>query len=184
MKITFNYSLLMVNLRRELTKALVVLQKELLDEARQGMKTPEGAKDLDAETIKDVAGVISALVIGGPWAIIDEFGTGSLMDTSNPFLDEYRNSALWNPARPDNVIRGRPAGTQPTMFGERTFEGNAPGVDLERLARAGVISEEYLPQPPSKALRTAARWMANGRFQKVIKGILETFPWGKYLVIR
>lgn len=180
MGLKFNKELAAAHLRRDFIVALTILQKELLEEARQDMRTSEGANDLTFEDIKEVAGVIVAQIVGGPWATIDEFGTGSLMDPDNPFLDEYRNSELWNPARHDNIIRGRPKGRQKTMFGERYFKGNAPGVNLERLARAGVIDEKYLPQRPSKAIRTAFRWMQQGRFQKIIMDVLQAFPWYKY----
>lgn len=181
--IKFNSDAAILHLHKRLTAALLMLREELLTEAKQGMKTPEGAADLGAGEVKNVAGIISAIIIGGPWAIIDEYGTGSMMDTSNPFLGQYRNSPLWNPVRPDNKIRGRPAGSQQTMFGTKSFRGNAPGIDLEQLASAGIIDEKYLPQPPSKALRTALQWMAMGRFQRVISVVLETFPWGSYLIV-
>lgn len=182
MGLRFNKELAAAHLRRDLVAAMIVLQKEVLKEAKQDMRTLEGANDLTAETIKEIAGVIVAQIAGGPWATIDEFGTGSLMDPNNPGLANYRNSALWNPARPDNKIRGRPRGTQKTMFGNRFFKGNAPGVDLERLARAGKIDEKYLPQRPSKAIRTAFNWMRQGRFQAVIVATIQTFPWHRYII--
>lgn len=180
--IKFNNTQAIIDLHKNLTVALLQLREELITEAKQGMSS-EGAADLNDGEIKNIAGLITVYIVGGPWAIISEFGTGSLMDESNPFLDEYRNSPAWNPARHDNKIRGRPAGSQQTMFGTREFTGAAPGVDLEKLAKAGVIDSKYLPQPPSKALRTAAAWMSVGRFQKVIAGVLATFPWGNYLTI-
>jgi hypothetical protein len=183
-KLKYNHAQAMIDLRLHFIAALTVLQQELLAESQAGMRTPEGRDDLTAGAIKDVAGILSASIIGGPWATMDEFGTGSRLDSDNPFLGDYIRGDTWNPARNDYAIRGRPAGEQPTIFGDRRqFKGNAPGVNLERLAEKGIVGPEFLPQEPSKAIRTAMRWMAQGRFQRVIAGAVQTFPWHKYLII-
>lgn len=43
-------------------------------------------------------------------AFIMEFGSGEYMDTSNPDLQNYRNSTYWNPLRKNKTIVGRPEG--------------------------------------------------------------------------
>lgn len=183
-KLKFNHAQAMIDLRLHLVVALTILQKELLAESQTGMRTPEGREDLTAGSIKDIAGILSVSIVGGPWATMDEFGRGSKMDQSNPFLGDYIRSDQWNPARNDYAIRGRPGGEQSTIFGDRRhFRGNAPGVNLERLAEKGIVGPEFLPKEPSKAIRTAMRWMAQGRFQLVVAGVVQTFPWHKYLTI-
>lgn len=166
----------MINaLRRELIKAMKQLQKELHNEAAQLMLTREGAESLKDEEITDIADVITAAISGGAWAAMDEWGTGSWMDRSNPALRDYINSPSWNPVRHGYKIRTRP--NQPgqvDIFGRPVNGKGKGGVDLEA---AGVVK----PQPPSHAIRTAARWMANGRMQRVVKQTLEAFPYGKYL---
>lgn len=154
------------------------LQKELLEEAKQGMLTQEGAESLHEEEITNIAGVIVASIFGGAWAAMDEWGTGHMMDTSNPALQGYKQSQLWNPLRQDdNYIRGRPAGTYTDIFGkQRTSTGKMAGKIIEY--PQGVV----VPTPPSHAIKTAIRWMENGRFKKVIQDTIRSFHFGKFLI--
>ena len=181
--ITFDNTKMLVDLRNLLRETIILLQHEVLSGAEGRMFTPEGRADIEALPVEELTGIILTSIVEGPWAIMDEFGKGSTMDTQNPFLAQYRNSSLWNPSRHDLVIRGRPAGSYVNIFGEtKRSSGRADGADLERIADiAG--KENYRPRPPSQALQTAMRWMAGGRFQKAILSVLETFPWGNYLTV-
>lgn len=155
------------------------LQQELLAEAKQGMQTPEGADSLHDEEIQDIAGVIIAGVAGGAWAVLDEFGVGHMLDKDNPALESYKNSNLWNPLRQDdNYIRGRPAGTYTDIFGEqRTSSGKMAGRIIE------YPRGSYVVHPPSHALQTAARWMANGRIKAKIQETVRSFPFGNFFIV-
>lgn len=167
-------------LRAHLKTAMKQLQGEFLREAQQGMRTPEGAQSLHEGGITDAAGIIAAEVIGGAWAAMDESGTGSLMDRSNPVLEQYMQSDMWNPFRgkhgpDDTTIRTRPPGGR-DIFGRPAKGSKRPGINLEA---AGKVT----PQPPSHALQTAARWMANGRMQAVLRATMEAFPWHQFIVV-
>lgn len=152
------------------------LQRELLAEAKQGMLTHDGSESLRNDEITDIANVIVAGIVGGAWAAMDEWGTGSLMDTSNPALNDYKNSEMWNPARKDNKIRSRPDKPgQVDIFGYVVNGKGEGGVDLEEI---GYVE----PQPPSHAMKTAARWMANGRMQEVIRDVVSTFPFRRFII--
>lgn len=148
------------------------------------MLTPEGRESLHADEIEVLGNFITAQVVGGAYAAMDNFGRGSLMDETNPALDAYRNSGLWNPVRHDTTIRGRPKGQYTNILGEtETSTGTMQGLDLEYLAAQGVIEPHFLPRPPSHALETAARWMRNGRIQAKWQESLRAFPWGRFFVV-
>ena len=142
------------------------------------MLTPQGAESLHADEIEVLGNFITAKVVGGAYAAMDEMGKGSLMDETNPALNDYKNSGLWNPARHDNKIRSRNRGSYVNIFGETVeSKSNVGGVNLEE--KGG----KFAPQPPSHALETAARWMKNGRIQAKWQESLRTFPWGRFFVV-
>ena len=142
------------------------------------MLTPEGKESLHADEIEVLGNFITAKVVGGAHAAMDNFGKGSLMSEDNPALNDYKNSDLWNPARHDNVIRSRNRGSYVNIFGETVeSKSNVGGIDLEQ--KGG----KFAPQPPSHALETAARWMRNGRIQAKWQESLRAFPWGRFFVV-
>jgi len=183
MGVKFDYAGCIKALRLHIIETLKLIQEEYLEEIQSHMQTPRGREDLTAEEIEIVGTFITAQIIGGAWATMDEWGTGSSMDISNPALPAYRNSELWNPARHDTVIRGRPAGSYTNIFGEgRTSSGKLEGVNLEWLSAQGVLPFEVDVIPPSHAMQTAGRWLKNGRIQAIWLASLGKFPWGKFII--
>jgi hypothetical protein len=171
-------------LQQYLVVALKAILEEYLREAKSGMRTVQGAESLHEGDAEMIAGYIAATVVGGAWAAMDNFGRGSLMDTGNPALEDYRNSELWNPARFDLAIRGRPAGQYTNIFGEtRRSSGRFAGMNLEEGGMPARFREDYQPWPPSHALENAARWLlAEERPQTIIRRIVEEFPWGMFII--
>ena len=173
----------MAAFRAHVIATLLVVQEEYKVLAKSHMLTPKGCEDLTSEEIAIVGDFIMANVIGGPYAVLDEWGSGSGMDESNPALDEYRNSDRWNPLRTDSRIRGREAGTYTNFFGkQQTSSGRFAGLDLEWLA-AKLGFNSINVNPPSHAMQTAARWMMNGRIQSIWREAMMAFPWGNFIVV-
>lgn len=171
----FNTDVCMAALRGEIKAAIILLQKEYLAEAKSHMLTPEGAESLELGDIEELANYFSAQVIGGAWAAMDNYGTGSLMDIDNPVIDDYKQSELWNPERHDNKIRTRHKGEYINIFGDKKITSSPlSGVDLE--IRGGV----YTPKPPSHAIETAMRWM-DGRIIEVINNVVKNFNMARFI---
>ena len=169
-------------------KAVKRMQDAYFDEIQSHMRTPEGMQDLTKGDVELIAGWITAQVIGGPWATLDQWGRGSLMDTSNPALQDYLfNTAKgWNPARHDLAIRGRPKGTYTDFFGRtRTSSGALEGRDLETdpPQKGRFQTDQFDPWPPSHAFTTATAWMQHTIIQKMLEDAIVAFPFHKYIVV-
>ncbi len=174
----FDYNSCLLALQQHLLAVLLAMRQEYLAEARSHMRTREGAESLHEGEITALAGWLAATVVGGAWAALDIFGSGSLMDRENPALPNYMKSDLWNPYRRDDLaIRSRKTGPYVNIFGETVVStAKNPGYNLEK--KGG----KYAPQPPSHALQTAARWMMSGRVIEIWQKALDDFPWGDFIV--
>ncbi len=183
MSVRFDSAACIAAFRSHIIATLLVIQEEYKVLAESHMLTSEGRQDLTSEEIALVGEFIMANVVGGAWAAMDEWGSGSLLDESNPALNDYKNSALWNPLRRDNRIVGRGKGSYTNIFGEQqTSSGNMAGLDLEYLAAQGELQFDIRVQPPSHAMQTAARWMINGRLQTILREAIAAFPWGNFII--
>lgn len=165
-------------LKSELAIALESLRNEFVNEVESHMMTSKGREDIFADAVSIMSDYISTEIVAGPWAIMDSFGTGSLMDKSNPALVDYMQSILWNKYRgSDPTIRSRQRGYYINIFGDTVYSrSNVPGIDLEK--KGG----KYSPTPPSKALQTALRWMIQGdRINKTIRKVINNFDFGRFI---
>jgi len=178
--IKLNTEKLAADLYKAFSLALKKAQDELYADAISAHHSLPNVDYTKTEIVQAAAYVLTCSVTGDAWAVMDEYGTGSLMDQSNPALDEYKSSGLWNPARTDTTIRTRPKGTYTNIFGE-VQEGKAPrpGIDLEKVA-----PERILLVPPSHALEIAANWLRMGRFDEIIRSVVGSIPFSAYLEVK
>lgn len=182
MTIEFNLVAMEVAFAKHLTAHLLILQRELEAHIQAGLGTPEGKADVQSEAIKIAGHWITASVRGGPWAIIDSFGSGSLMSVSNPALGDYMNSPFWNRwrSRSNRAIMSRdPGEVYPDFFtGElKRSKSRRGGYPLEHLSK-------YKPTPPSHAFLTAIRWMQQARFWEVVNRAMATFPFHQFIIVK
>lgn len=189
-KIEFDCSSMMTELKRQLVIALKTAQDELLNDTRAKNILVEARTDWEkTEVIEAAAYLLSCEVIGGAWATMDEWGTGSLMDTDNPHLDDYKASSMWNPHRGDTRIRTRRAGPYVNIFGlPQISTAPYPGIDLERKAserrsEGKPVNFPILVTPPSHALRMAIEWIRTGRLDEIVGKVMQVFPFSNYLKI-
>ena len=139
-----------------LTVCIDKLIMQYYKEVEAGLNSESGRNDLEIKRLdtSEKNRLIRQLV-GGAHAVIDSFGTGSKMDTSNPALAGYMKSGLWNPSRfpsAGNAIRGRPEGAYTDIFGEEQYSsGKMAGLDLE-------IRGFVEPISPSGAFQNAEKW--------------------------
>lgn len=172
----FYYPACFEALKKEIKLAIIRLQRIFLEEAKSGMRTPEGAESLELGEIEELANYYSAKIIGGAYAAMDEWGIGSLMALEeNPALEDYKKSEIWNPARKGDGIVGRPEGRYTNIFGETQYSSGRKEGEL--------LEEKYPPSPPSFAIETALRWMVtDGTLDNEIQNIVRNFDFSKYLV--
>lgn len=184
--IRYNTALMFKDFEKHLLIYAGQLQKELMDNIQSGMLTNEGKQDVWAESVKVVAGMVTARVTGGVWATMDEWGTGSLMDRSNPAFARYMQSPFFFHGRiKQNLARvGRPKGQYRDIFGKlRVSSGGLHDINLETLAKRGTLPATFLPTSPSHAFRNAINWMKQRRFREVLQIAVSTFPWYRYLEV-
>ncbi len=190
-------------LQEHITSTLLLLAEEYKRDAESHMQTAEGKNDLTIGEIEVLGSFLTVNVVGGAWAAMDEMGTGSLMDKSNPALDKYIASQAWNPYRSksDTTIRTRDPGPYTNIFGEtQVSKATKGGIDLEKILRnteilnsligyhasgkMGLVKEpEILLLYPSRAMQTAAEWLKVKRLREKWQESLRAFPWGRFFVV-
>jgi len=120
----------------------------------------------------------------GMKAVIAEWGSGSQMDLSNPFLPMYQSSPDYNPERLNQgttAILGRPEGTYTDLDGVQHYSsGNLAGVNLEdgHIFQAGG-EVQYTPHEAEHYMRDAVmanKVIINERFILAIKNSFRKIP--------
>lgn len=156
----FNSQAAFEDLKRRISDIADDILDEYFAEINNRMQTFKGRNDLEKYK-ENVGNVFKRSVIGYADAIIDSYGTGSLLDTSNEALSSYKSSALWNPLRLGNQIVGRRKGTYRNIYGELSYsKGNMAGRPIEHIVK---------PKAPSYAFQNAWIMYVKGkRIQELI----------------
>lgn len=161
------------------TQEMLNTAEDILDsfrrEATQGL---ENFNDTKTELPKEIKGFIIGKVFFYADAIMESYGTGSLIDRNNPFLSEYINNANFNRFRDKNnlYIAARKHGEPYTnIYGEKQVGGgNNPGFNLEK---TGI--EKYQPKSPKYTIQQAEDWyvkdskLINSRIDETIRKFLK-----------
>lgn len=118
----------------------------------------EGDPQMIASLPEIVGSTIAISLEGsGMKAWIAEFGSGSAMDTTNPYLDEYMSSPMWNRRRSkgDPSFRGRVAGDTVYKPDGTTYEssGKAAGLNLEWGLKYTGYETPFTPTAPMHIIR-------------------------------
>lgn len=169
-------------LEDELKWVLVAWENEVISKTK--FKDFRGKSDVDFELEKKAKSIIAYLK-ANTYVLADSYGTGSLMLTSNPGFQEYKNSNRWNPVRKGTAITGRPEGEYVNAFGEKkhssgTLEGkNIEGLEL--IAGSG-YKIKIEPVSPSYALQMAEQWLYNTYLPRAYKNAIQNTNFAKYLI--
>ena len=135
--------------------------------------------EVDRDVIFQEVVVMGSYVCGtveahGMQALITEWGSGSLADTSNPAWDEYTRSGYWNPARDPgrHTIRGRPAGEYTDLDNQqRVSSGGRAGINLEW---------KYLPIPAQHWLEGIVERSRPYVLERLVQ-MVQAFPFHNYI---
>lgn len=187
MGVRFDYGRCIVSLKLVIMKALKQMQREFMDQARSEGMSSQASNELSEGDFELMADAITVTVVGGPWVAMNEWGTGSELDVTNPAFVEYVRSGMFYHERlkasPIFSKLGRPKGSYLNIFGERVEStGKLKNRNLEELAEQGVLPSTFLPTPPKRSLETAARWLEQRRAAEILQEAIDTFPWGNFLV--
>ncbi len=172
----FNTDLLFQDYYAAMSACLDKLLDRFYREIEIVMRTDAGKNALRKERLdEDEKLMLWGRVIGGAWAVLDSWGTGTLMDEDNPALGKYMGGDTWNPERPRTPgapITGRPAGEYTNIFGEQaTSSGRLAGANLERFPGLPIKA-----RAPSYAFQEAERWFeAENRAWEAIDEATKAF---------
>ncbi len=184
--LTYDYKAMSLELFTRVYDALKMAQDEAFMGvlANIGIDVPEAMTDYQrTEITGQAAFVLTCEIVGGAYAVMDEWGTGSKMDLTNPALSDYMDSELWNRYRYGPAIRTRERGPYTNIFGQQDYsEATRPGVNLEELARRYPERDFNIRViEPSHALQNEMSYMKAGRFEEIMMNVMAEFPWGRFI---
>lgn len=168
----FNSSRAIADFKIKIEKTADDLLNEYYAEVHNKLNTSNAKKSIKKLSINEEK-YLKRQVIAGASAIMDSYGTGSKMDTSNPFLSAYKSSDLWNDLRTGNTIVGRKKGTYKNIYGATDYSsGKMAGKNIENISK---------PRSPSYAFQNAETWFFKGnRINEVLNLVIGEFCRGMY----
>ena len=166
-----------------MSQAIVTMQETFVTLVKG--KVPGGARaKLPAKAREDISGGeveskgddVTATIDADPWTLMINYGRGSLMDTNNPGLADYRASGQWSPYRSDLAIRSR-VRPYTNIFGETVMpirRWYMPGVNLERFSDNPA---KYAPWAPEHFIESAREEFMQFEAQVILHNALNAIPW-------
>ena len=141
----------------------------------QSQAPPEVDRAQIHKEVVVVAGTVMGTVSAhGMQALITEWGSGSLADTSNPAWDEYAQSRYWNPYRDPgkHTIRTREAGPYVNLD-NKEVESHAkrPGINVEW---------KYPPMPAQHWLQGIVELSRPYILERLVQ-MIQAFPFHNYI---
>lgn len=148
------------------------------------MAPPEVSRDMvEKEVVKMGGQVIGTVAAGGMMALVTEWGSGSLADTSNPAWDEYVRSEYWNPLRDSgkHTIRGRAKGEYTDLDGEKQYStGRGTFVDSNGQLKGRNLEWKYPPIPPQHWMQGIVERSRPTILERLAQAV-QMFPFHKYI---
>lgn len=194
MAITFDKTGFQKKLEQELKRILEKEGELVLRETQLKLKSDEARASFKADGIVSQLAVETTNILyyqftGGADFIMDEWGTGSKMDTKNPALDAYIESDLYNPQRRDKkthaiLTRSRDDykktnGMYTTVYGTERPAGNRGGINIEN-SPIGIKLLKY----PSHAFRDTIRDLNENEVREWLLMALNRVNIGSFIKIR
>lgn len=141
----------------------------------QSLAPPEVDRaQIHKEVVMVAEQAIGTVSAGGMMALITEWGSGSLADTTNPAWNEYVNSEYWNELRDPgkHTIRGRKAGSYKDLDNvEHISTGKFAGINLEW---------KYPPMPAQHWLQGIVERSRPYIFERLVE-MIQVFPFHQYI---
>lgn len=166
-RLRFNSAKAIQGFKDTIRKAADDVLTEYYSEIYTKLKTQSGKDGLSLMT-EEEENRFKMQIIGNANAIMDSYGTGSSMDKSNPYLQEYMNSELWNDLRQGYAIVGRAEGEYTNIYGDTAYSsGKMAGSDVEHITHT---------RQPSYAFQNAEIWIKGGnRADEIISLAIKSY---------
>lgn len=187
MAITFNAERFIGDLIKELIKATEEVADIVYNETVANLSSEEARDSFTKDGIiyKELLGIANIIAYqfsGGANYIMDEFGTGSKMDITNPALDRYKKSELYNKARPSsNEIVTRGKGKYIDIYGiVRDGRGKA-GIPIEDTP----LGKRLLREPSHAFERATSKGtLTDDELREIVFKALNRLKFNRYFIIR